>query len=127
MIFDTDILIWVHRGHPEAGRFIDRVPPPERNLSAISYLELLYGSRDASDLRKIQKMVEDLFAEVVPITEGITSTGLRIMQAYVLAHRLDVSDAIIGATALARQEPLATGHEKHFKFIPGLRVRTFKP
>ena len=127
MIFDTDILIWVHKGHKEAARFIDRVPPQERNLSAISYLELLYGSRDASDLKKIQKMVDDLFAEVVPLTENISASALRIMQSYVPAHRLNPGDAMVGATALARHEPLATGNEKHFKFIAGLQVRTFRP
>lgn len=127
LIFDTDILIWVHRGLPAAARFIDSVPVEERNLSAISYMELLYGSRDAGDLRKIQKMVEDLFAEVVPVTDGITAAGLRIMKTFVLAHRLDVSDALIGATALVRLEPLATANRKHFKFIPGLSLRTFRP
>lgn len=127
LIFDTDILVWVHRGNPKAARFINRVPLSERNLSAISYLELLYGSRDAADLGKIHKMVEELFAEVVPITEEITASALRIMNSFVLAHRLDVSDAVIGATALARQEPLATANQKHFRFIPGLSARAFHP
>ena len=127
LIFDTDILVWLHRGKLEAARFVNRVPLRDRNLSAISYLELLYGTRDAQDLLNVQKMVEELFAEVVPITESITSSALRIMKSYVLAHRLDVSDAVIGATALARQEPLATGNLKHFRFIPGLTFRTFHP
>jgi hypothetical protein len=127
LIFDTDILVWVHRGHPEAARFINRVPVEERNLSVISFLELLYGSRDATDLRNVQKLVEELFAEVVPMTESISASALRIMKSSVLAHRLDVSDAVIAATALSRQEPVATGNQKHFKFIPGLSVRLFRP
>jgi predicted nucleic acid-binding protein len=49
------------------------------------------------------------------------------MQSFVLAHRPDVSEALIGATALIRQESLATANQKHFKFIPGLRLRTFRP
>lgn len=127
MIFDTDILVWAHRGHPAAARFINRVPIEERNISMISYLELLYGARDAHDLVIVQKLVEDLFAEVVPITETISRSALRIMKSYVLAHRLDASDAVIAATALARQEPLATGNQKHFRFIPGLSVRPCTP
>jgi predicted nucleic acid-binding protein len=127
LIFDTDILVWLHRGHPGAARFVNRVPLPERNLSAISYLELLYGSRDTQDLAKVQGMVEDLFAEVVPISEGISTSASRIMRSYVLAHRPDVSDAVIGATALTRQEALATANLKHFRFIPGIHLRAFHP
>jgi len=127
LIFDTDVLIWFHRGVPAAARFINSVPMQERNLSAVSYLELLYGSRDAGDLRNIQKMVEELFAEVVPATEAVSRSAVRIMKSFVLAHRPDPTDALIGATALVRQEPLATANHKHFKFIPGLTVRTFRP
>lgn len=127
MIFDTDILIWVHRGHPGAARFVNRVPTKERNLSVVSYLEILYGSRDANDLKNIHRMVEDLFAEVVPINEIVSASASTILKSYVVAHRVDPSDALIGATALARQEPLATGNVKHFKFIPGLKVRAFEP
>ena len=127
MIFDTDILVWVHRGLPAAARFVNSVPVQERNLSAISYLELLYGCRDARDLRHIQKMVEELFAEVVPVSEIITLSAMRIMKSFVLANRPDPSDALIGATALVRQEPLATANHKHFKFMPGLSLQTFRP
>lgn len=127
MIFDTDILVWAHRGHPGAARFVNRVPLAERNLSAVSYLELLYGSRDGNDLIKIQKIVEELFAEVIPMSETISSSALRIMRSFVLAHRLDIADTVIAATALSRNEPLATGNQKHFKFIPGLTLRVFRP
>jgi predicted nucleic acid-binding protein len=72
-------------------------------------------------------MVEELFAEVVPITEITTLSAWRLMKSFVLAHRLDPTDALIGATALVRQEPLATANHKHFKFIPGLSVRAFRP
>jgi hypothetical protein len=127
LIFDTDILIWLHQGHAEAARYVNRVPVLERNLSAVSYLELLYGSRDGRDLRAVRKMVEDLFAEVVPISESISASAIRIMESFVLAHRPDVSDAVIAATALDRHESLATANLKHFRFISGLNLRVFRP
>src|ERR1039457_6112149 len=82
VIFDTDILVWVHRGHPGAAQFVNRVPAEERNLSAVSYLELLYGVRDSSDLRSVRAMTADLFAEVVPISERISGAAVHIMEAY---------------------------------------------
>ncbi len=127
MIFDTDILVWLLRRHPEAIRFVDRVPPPDRNLSAGSYLELVYGCRDAEDIKQIQRLVFDLFAEIVPLTEVITASGVRLMENYALSHRPDVTDVLIGATALTRGEMLATGNLKHFDFIPGLEIKAFRP
>lgn len=127
MIFDTDILVSVQRGHIGAAQFINFVPVDQRNLSVISYLELLYGSRDRNDLKKAQSMVDDLFAVVVPINEEISANAVRILERFVLAHRIDASDAIIAATALERHEPLATGNQKHFGFIPGLELKIFRP
>jgi tRNA(fMet)-specific endonuclease VapC len=127
LIFDTGILVWVHRGQPGAVRFLNRVPVEERNLSMISYLELLYGARDRGDLRNIQSITTDLFAEVVPISEKISRVAARLMESFVLGHRLDASDAIIAATAIDRQETLATANRKYFKFIPGLNLRAFRP
>ena len=127
MIFDTDILVWMHRGHRGAAQFVDHVPPEERNLSAMSYLELLYGARDGTDLRSVRSMVSDLFADVVPISEGISGAAVRLMELYVLAHRPDASDAVIAATALDRHETLATANVKHFRFVPGLDIKIFRP
>lgn len=127
MIFDTDILVSVQRGHPGAAHFVNLVPADQRNLSVMSYLELLYGSRDADDLKKAQSMVDDLFAVVVPINEEISANAIRILERFVLAHGIGASDAIIAATALERHEPLATGNQKHFRFIPGLELKIFRP
>ncbi|MGO8736629.1 MAG: type II toxin-antitoxin system VapC family toxin [Terriglobia bacterium] len=127
LIFDSDILIWMHRGHPGAAQFVNRVPIEGRNLSAISYLELLYGIRDSSDLRAVRTIVADLFAEIVPISETISGLAIHVLESYILAHGLDVSDAVIAATALDRHETLATGNGKHFRFIPGLDLKIFRP
>ena len=127
MIFDTDILVSVQRGQPRAAQFVNLVPAEQRNLSVISYLELLYGIRDRDDLKRASSMVADLFAAVVFVNESISAKAVRIMEAFVLAHRLDASDALIAATALERQEPLATGNYKHFRFVPGLQIKIYRP
>jgi tRNA(fMet)-specific endonuclease VapC len=127
LIFDTDILVWVHRGHPGAARFVNQVPPEQRNLSVISCLELLYGARDRSDLTNVKRMLTELFAETVPMSAAISASAVRIMESFVLGHRPDPSDAIIAATALERREPVATANRKHFSFVPGLALRIFRP
>jgi hypothetical protein len=127
LILDTDILVWVLREHSPALRFVDSIPPGHRNLSSVTYLELLYGSHDARDLRGVKELVDDIFAEVIPVSEAISRTAMRLMEEFVLACRLGVNDAFIAATALERHEPLATANQKHFRFIPGLELKTFRP
>jgi predicted nucleic acid-binding protein len=127
LILDTDILVWVLREHSPALRFVDSIPPGRRNLSAVTYMELLYGSHDARDLRSVKELVDDIFTEVIPVSEAISSTAIRLMEELVLACRIGVNDAFIAATALERHEPLATGNQKHFRMIPGLELKTFRP
>ena len=46
------------------------------NLSAISYLEVLYGCRNSGELNNASRMVVDLFAKVLPLTENISETAI---------------------------------------------------
>jgi hypothetical protein len=126
LILDTDILVWVLRENSPALRFVDSIPSEHRNLSAVTYLELLYGTHDARDLRCVKELVADIFAEVVPVSEEISRTAIRLMEEFVLACGLGVSDAIIAATALERHEPLATGNQRHFRLVPGLELKIFR-
>jgi len=127
VIFDTDILVWYLRKRTEAATFLARVPLAERNVSTITYLELLYGCRDRAGLRDVQEFVSGAFSEVVPITEAISEAARQIMERFALSHRPDVTDVLIAATALNRGEVVATGNVKHFDFIPGLVIKPFRP
>jgi len=127
LIFDTDIVIGLLRNHPGATDFVDRVPFAERNLPAISYLEALYGCRNSAEVSNLRKLVVDLFAQVLPLTERITETAQELMERFVLSRRPDAEDVLIAATALSRHEEVATGNQKHFNFIPGLIVKPFRP
>ena len=53
--------------------------------------------------------------------------GAEAILEFVLAYRMGVEDALIAATALDRQDSLATGNEKHFRMIPGLELKVFRP
>ncbi|MGH9326945.1 MAG: type II toxin-antitoxin system VapC family toxin [Terriglobia bacterium] len=127
MIFDSDILIEFLGKNPAAAACIESVPLMDRNLSAMSYLEVLYGCRNRRELHDFQQFAGTSLAEVVPISESISHKAVQIMEGYVLASRLDATDALIAATALVRAEPLATGNVKHFDFIAGLELKAFRP
>lgn len=126
MIFDSDILVWVLKRHLVAVKFVERVPIADRKISAISYLEIIYGCRDREELNRLHKLIETKFYEVLPLSEAITSAALDLMEKFGLSHRPDVSDLIIAATALRQGEEVATGNIKHFDFVPGLMLKRFR-
>lgn len=127
LIFDTDVGVWMLRKHPEALDFARSVEPYERNLSVVSYLELLRGCRNAREARDLGELVEDWFSEVVSLTPSISQSTVGLMKQFAFARHPGVDDLLIGATALERHEAVATGNVKHFDFIPGLLVRAFRP
>ena len=127
MILDTNIIVWVLRGHPRAIAFVDRLPLAERNFSSVSHLELLRGCRDKTDMQRTLKLLEDELAEIVPLDEKITKLAIGLMEMYALSRRPGIPYLLIAATAMARGELLATGNIKDFDHIPGLRLKPFSP
>lgn len=127
MILDTDIIVWVLRGHPRAIAFVDRLPLAERNFSSISHLELLRGCRDKPDMQRTLQLIQDELAEIVPLDEKVTGLAVDLMEMYALSRRPGIPDILIAATAMTRGEMLATGNVRDFDYIAGLRLKPFLP
>ena len=114
------------RGHPKAVRFARTIDPADRNVSVVSYLEVLRGCRDRREANDIREFMEEWFTEVVPLKPEIGDSAVSLMAQFALSRRPGVDDLLIAATALFRREPMATGNVKHFRFIPGLVVQRFQ-
>ena len=125
MILDTNIIVWVLRAHPRAVAFVDRLPVAERNVSAISHMELLRGCRDRLDMERTIRLIEEELGETVPVDEKMTKLAIDLMKEYALARRPGIPDLLIAATAITRGEMLATENVKDFQYIPGLRLKPF--
>ena len=123
MLVDTDVLIWHLRGNPQAARWLDRLQP--LTISSVSYLEVLQGMRNKSELVAVHKMLQQRKADVRPITEAITRRATVLMETMTLSHGLQMGDALIAATAMERGLPVLTGNVKHFAAIPGLIIERF--
>lgn len=123
MLVDTDVLIWHLRGNPRAAQRLDNLA--RLTLSAVSYLELLQGMRSKAEMLAVQKTFQRRQAEVLPITEAITSRAVGLMEAMTLSHGLQMGDALIAATALEHGIPLLTGNVRHFSPIAALLVEGF--
>ena len=125
MLFDTDILIWVQRGSQKASELIDDAT--QRAISTQTYLELLQGAHSKKQHLLIRTFLKDFSFEMMPFTENIGHRASIYVEDYALSHGVRAGDAIIAATAMEYNLPLATGNAKHFQCVPGLQLKVFKP
>lgn len=125
MIFDTDIFIWVQRGNIKAAGKIDSIDG--RYLSVQSYMELLQGARNQKQHQYIKDFLFDFNFTTLPLTENIGRRAALYIEEYTLSFGLRAGDAIIAATAIENKLPLLSGNVKHFKMIPELKLKSFRP
>ena len=117
-MLDTDILIELRRGIPEAEAWLEGLllSPPACGFSA---LELLFGCQNTRELietRQFLSHFELLFPSIEGELNSLNLAGLKLSQG------LGIVDALIAATALEHGTPLYTFNLKHFKSVPGLQV-----
>lgn len=125
MIFDTDVLIWVLRGHEKAAALVDATEP--RRIALMSYLELIQGARD----RREQKTIKDFLAayafQLLPLSENIGHRAATYLEQYALKVAMGPGDALVAATAVETHLPLCTANQKHYRPIAELDLRLFRP
>ena len=125
MIFDTDIFIWIQRGNQKAATLIDK--ETERYLSVMSYMELLQGAYNKIHHQYIKDFLSSYGFIVLPFSENIGHRAAIYIEEYGLSSGIRAGDAIIAATAIENNMPLASGNAKHFKAIKDLDLVIFKP
>lgn len=125
MIFDTDVLIWVLRGHTKAADAVDAAEA--RAIAVVTYMELLQGARDKREVKAIKAFLADMQFRTLPLTENIGHRASIYMEEYGLSISMSMADALIAATAIEANEQLLTGNEKHYKTIKELDLKRFRP
>lgn len=125
MLFDTDVIIWALRGNLKAASEINRCS--ELYLSAVSYMELLKGTRDKRELHVIKKFLFDLGFQILPVNEKISHRAMIYIEEYVLKSGMDLADALIAATASEHSMTVCTANNKHYAGIPGIQISVFRP
>jgi predicted nucleic acid-binding protein len=125
LIFDSDVVIWFMRGHERAETMIRHTD--ERLLSVVSYMELIQGARDGTDLRYIKHFIAKAHFDIVPLSEDIGQRAAMYLEDHCLSSGLDLGDALIAATAFEKGLPLCTANKKHYRAIPGLELEFFRP
>jgi len=124
VLIDSDVLIWLARGNARALAAVESIA--DSYISAISYMELVQGCRNKTELRLLQTTFKTSAHHVLPVTPGISDKACKLVEQYSLSHSLFVADALIAATALSHDLVLLSANEKHFSAIKNLKLEVFK-
>lgn len=125
MLVDSDVLVWLTRGHVGAAQRLQSLPGWK--ISVVTYMELAQGCRDKQELARLKKGLAVHGAEIVPISSAISDRATALIDELALSHGLRLADALIGATAVELAATLITANVKHFSVIPGLQIDAFTP
>ncbi len=125
MIVDTDVLIWYLRGNQKAVVALE--DHPAVFISVVSYIELIQGVRDKSELQEIRSFIKDIHATVIHVNVEISSKSLTYVERYYLGHSIELADALIAATAVVNGMSLLTSNIKHYRPITDVDMIRFKP
>ena len=124
-LIDSDVLIWLTRGHLGAARRLHALPA--WRISVVTYMELSQGCRDKEDLVKLKTGLAARNTEILPVTAAISERAAELIDRLALSHGMRLADALIGATAVELQATLITGNLKHFSAVDALRIEAFSP
>jgi len=125
MIFDTDVLIWCFRGNERAAAAIKE--ELEREISAVSLMELLQGARSKEEQKLIGKFLRDLSFSILPLSENIGHRACIYVEEYCLKGGLQMADALIAASAVEYRKTLCSGNAKHYRVVSEIELKVFKP
>ena len=90
-------------------------------------MELIQGTRSKAEVATIRRFLAGNEWNLVAINESISYIAAALVEDHAHGDGLQVADALIAATAKARGATLATGNIRHFRALPGLLLKAFRP
>ena len=132
-LLDTDILTYVHAGHPRVVERLRQLADPDVGTTIVTKIELLRGRFDfvlkaanGSELLRAQQLLvrtEELLAQILIVPMDAASAvqfdRLRVIKRL---RKIGRADLLISSIALAHRATLVTRNVRHFKQVPGLSV-----
>jgi predicted nucleic acid-binding protein len=125
MLVDTDVLIWYMRGNRHALKVIEDLN--RFSISVITYMELVQGMRNKSELGEFRKALRQWKATILFINEEISAKAMFFVERHFLGHAMQIADAHIAATAMVNAYPILTANDKHYRVIKEIDLKIFRP
>ncbi len=124
ILVDTDILIDAGHNIADATRFLlSNSQTSILAISSITHMELLVGCLNKREQKNIDRFLSRF--EEIKISEPITDRALTLLRHYRLSHGLLMPDALIAASALTLNIPLATKNHQDYRFMHGLLLTVY--
>ena len=82
ILIDSDVLIWLTRGHAGAKSRLMQIDP--WRISTITYLELAQGCRSKDELQRIKRGLVAQHAQILPLTTAISELAMTLIDAHAL-------------------------------------------
>jgi predicted nucleic acid-binding protein len=125
VIFDSDVLIWFSRHEQAAIELVDA--DQNRFVSIVSVIEVLQGAKSKQEMREFQSFMRASDFEILGLNASIGDLAATLIEEHALSNGLELADALIAATAREAGQTLATGNVRHFRSIPRLHLKHFRP
>jgi predicted nucleic acid-binding protein len=120
-IVDTDIIIDVGRGIPEAANCLQGLKSSSRlAISVVTQMELIVGCTNKLELRTLEKFLQQF--DVIRIDQPISDKAVDLLRLYRLSHGLLIADGLIAATAITYESPFVTKNQRDYRFIQNLNL-----
>lgn len=120
-IVDTDIIIDVGRGIPEALNCLQELKSVSRlAISVVTQMELIVGCANKSELRTLEKFLQQF--DVITIDPPISDKAVDLLRLYRLSHGLLIADGLIAATAIIWNYPFISKNQRDYRFIQSLNL-----
>ncbi|MEG3834908.1 MULTISPECIES: type II toxin-antitoxin system VapC family toxin [unclassified Microcoleus] len=120
-IIDTDIIIDVGRGIPDAVNCLQGLKSSSRlAISIITQMELIVGCANKVELQTLEKFLQQF--DVIRIDQSISDKAVDLLRLYRLSHGLLIADGLIAATAIVWEYPFITKNQRDYRFIQNLNL-----
>jgi tRNA(fMet)-specific endonuclease VapC len=116
-LIDTNIFIAILKDDNDLKKFIENL---DCAIDTTVYSELIQGSKNKSDVQKIEKYLARF--ELIHFDKTVSQRVIELLRTYSKSHNLMFGDAIIAATCLENDLTLITYNVKDFRFIKDLKV-----
>ncbi|MCL2379261.1 MAG: PIN domain-containing protein [Coriobacteriia bacterium] len=83
--------------------------------------------RNKDEVRNLKELFKVWNVDILHISENISVRALLLVTDFGLSHSLRLADALIAATAIEHQHKLVTANDKHYRCVPMLDIKTFRP
>ncbi len=121
MHVDTNLLVDYIRGKKLAVKFLED-NKPSLKLSIIVKLELIQGIRSKKEIESIEKTLTKYSVKTIHIKKSISQQAEILFTKFRHSKGISINDSLIAASAIIDKEKLVTHNQKHFNFIPTLKL-----